>query len=491
MAELRVYSLSALNESIRKLIAERTGKGSFWIRAEIAQYNVHGSGHVYLDLAEEREGRLLAKAQAVIWQADYQNIINQLGEESARVLRRGSEIQCRVEVNFHVVHGLKLIIREVDLSFNLGQVEKRKQETLAQLKKAGLLKKNAALKLPVVVQRIALFGAADSAGFADFVRHLRSNEYGYCFELMVFPSRVQGEGAAAALVLNMQELVSANQNNLPDAVILVRGGGSRLDLDVFNDLLLAETIARFPVPVLTGIGHETDRTVADEVAHTASKTPTAVAAFLLDRAAEFESDQRLIMERVRYIAVKELKAEKGSLSVLQEGFGVRVNRVTERKRSHLQNAGNRIARTLRTGLSERGAHLLVIRSRIAQRSTSLLKKETPALLQTQKHQLSSVSRTLFRQAQLDLVKFQSLSRLTRIPLQQSHQKMESFAASLRFLHPENVLNKGYAILKMGEKVWIPDQSIVQGEKLDIVTKQFKITAIMDKIEKRIPLENQF
>jgi exodeoxyribonuclease VII large subunit len=544
----RVFTLKALQESIGLAIAAKTGGASFWIRAEIAQWNVHQSGHVYLELAEERAGVLEAKAQGVVWRNDYQRILAELGAEAPRVLRRGSEIQCRVEVSFHVVHGLKLVLREVDLAFNLGQQEKRKQETLAYLQRENLLRHNARFRLAPVLQRLAIVGAPDSAGLADLVRHLMHNPYGYRFALELWPVRVQGEGAAALLAEALQSI----EPRAFDAVVMIRGGGSRLDLDVYNDRLLAETIARLPLPVLTGIGHETDRTVADEVAHTAQKTPTAVAAFILTHNAAFEADRQQAMERIRFLAVRRIKVLRGELETASEGFRLRAAGAGQRERALLQNSRQRLHSAMHhlmgmreqrllagrqrlhsamqhlMGLQEqrllasrqqlgsaahhlmelRDQELLGVRQRMVQQSLSLVRRSEPARLQAQARQLQTqagiqlryaarmlappariagLARQELRSAALLLQQKQRFPALARLSLRAAANALDRAGDSLRLLSPDNVLAKGYAMLRFPNPERGSAEQALPGDPLQITLARTEITA---RIERVLPRKTQ-
>jgi exodeoxyribonuclease VII large subunit len=484
MGDEKIYSLEQLNRSIGNLLAERTGGRQYWIRAEIAQWNPHASGHVYLDLAEERNGQLVAKAQAVVWKNDYVRIAQALGAEAPQVLKRGSEIQCAVAINYHPVHGLKLVLRDVDLGFALGQQEKRKQETLAYLQQSGLLRKNGALPLAPVLQRIALVGAPDSAGIADFVRHLLRNEYGYRFALTLFPVRVQGEGAAGEVAAALRSIGQDRDSAAYDAVVLVRGGGSRLDLDVFNNRELALTIAGMALPLITGIGHETDRSVADEVAHTAAKTPTAVAAFLLDRAAGFEMDQRERLERIRFLAIRELKTQRGRLAVAQEGFQIRAVSSTQRRRGDLHQTGNRIARVIRLALADRSSRLQVNSARIRQLPVQVLRKDQPLLLAGQLQRLQTQSRQLLRSEALLLERHGRLNWLALLPIRQAEPGLSKAEAALRLLNPDTTMARGYAIVRYQGKVLSPELAPAVGDTLDITLFAQRLTATVQAVEPR-------
>lgn len=280
-----------------------------WFKAEIAKMSQSPSGHLYLELVEEAQGQRLAMMRGTIWKTQHAAIRSELGAAADQVLAKGSEIVFNGKVNYHAVYGVSLVIQEIDLSAMVGEAERRKQETLKVLKGEGALERNRALPLPSLVQRIALVGSPGTSGFRDFGVHLLRNDWGLGFDVDVFPATVQGKDAPEALI----QALGQAQTCQPDVVVMVRGGGSALDLDAFNDLALCRTIASMPHPVLTGIGHETDLSVADLVAHTHFKTPTAVADFLVDRALQERSQllewslamgqrvqQRLTQERAQF-----------------------------------------------------------------------------------------------------------------------------------------------------------------------------------------------
>ncbi len=462
----KVYTLEALCDSIGKAIAEKAGGRRYWIRAEIAQYNLHSSsGHAYLDLAQQKDNVLLAKAQAVIWKNDLLQIAESLGAEMNQVLRKGSEIQCSVELSFHNVHGLKLLLKEIDLSFNLGELERRKRETLLWLKEAGLLRKNAEWPLPPVLQRLAIVGAPESAGFADFVRQLRKNVQGYRFGLELYPVRVQGEGAAKLI---SDALLSLKSQTF-DAVVLIRGGGSRLDLDAFNDRKLAAIIANLDLPVLSGIGHETDRSVADEVAHSSFKTPTAVAAFILDRANAFEWDQRQRLERIRFLASKHIKEERVRIHGFREVFGLRALGLARLRELALRQSAQRLTRTLQQRLSARAHALHLYGDHMARLSHRRLSREAPALLKNRAQQLEWVLRQRIRQSELQHSdSAQQLQLLARFLLTREHQNLSSASGAVSMLHPDRILARGFALIRRNGQVLRPGEPLAQNEKVQIV-----------------------
>ncbi len=281
----KVFSLFQLNRSIKKTLEERTGNADFWVKAEIAKVTHSRSGHVYFDLVEESHGLRKASIKAMLWRNTFEQVKDDLGESFASVIKNGSEIIFQCKVNFSEVHGLSLDISKIDLSFMLGELERRKAATLSQVKEKGLQHKNSSLLLPKVLHKIALIGSPGTSGFRDFAHHVLYNEWLFRFEITVFPTSVQGKEAAAQICSSLEK---ANESDA-DVIVLVRGGGSPLDLDCFNDLQLAFKIGGLRTPVLTGIGHETDYSIADFVAHQHFKTPTDVGDFVVDKSVMFSS----------------------------------------------------------------------------------------------------------------------------------------------------------------------------------------------------------
>lgn len=282
------FSLFELNEHIRRVLALNFQQ-PVWIIAEIAEAGL-SNGHLYLSLVQksETEAQPVAQAQAIVWLRERRKMNAQHGAIAASIFQVGAQARLLVRVDFHERYGLKLHVADIDPAFSLGQMALQRQQTLDWLRREGLLGKNASLALPKVVQRIAVVTSKDAAGFQDFKTHLAENTYGYQFRLDCFFAAVQGNHAVAEMVQALTTI--AGQHERFDAVAILRGGGSKLDLAAFDDAVLCKAVAECPLPVLTGIGHETDESVLDLSAHTALKTPTAVADFLIERAARFEAE---------------------------------------------------------------------------------------------------------------------------------------------------------------------------------------------------------
>lgn len=282
------YSLFELNEYIRRIVALNFPSG-LWISCEIAQVN-ESNGHYYFNLIEKNEtdGAIIAQSEAVMWQRSYRSLRRKIGKTMDDLLQNGITVLLKVTVDFHERYGLKLTIEDIDPVYTIGKLEQQRRETIATLQHRGLLTPNRALPLPNVIQRIAVISSASAAGYKDYVEQLTQNAYGYKFHNTLLPAAVQGQNAVAEITNQLEKI--ALRPDRYDCVVLVRGGGARLDLMAFDQLALCEKIAECPLPVLAGIGHEVDETVTDLVANKSLKTPTAVAAFIVEHNLHFESE---------------------------------------------------------------------------------------------------------------------------------------------------------------------------------------------------------
>ncbi|HEY0782049.1 MAG TPA: exodeoxyribonuclease VII large subunit, partial [Thermoanaerobaculia bacterium] len=272
------YSVSQLCGEVRDFLAEAFP--AVWVVGEAQRVRPSQRGHLYFELVEKGErDEIVGKLEAVIWKMDFQKV-RRLLAASGQELQDGLQIRVRGSLDFYAPAGrLQLCVREVDPAFGLGLLERRRRETLAALTAAGLLERNRALPLPDLPLRIALITSHGSAAYHDFLSGLRDSGYG--FRVLFVHASVQGKEAERDVVSALAAL--AGRAATIDLAVLIRGGGARSDLAVFDSRAIAEAIARAPFPVLTGLGHEIDTSIADLVAHTAVKTPTKAAELLVER----------------------------------------------------------------------------------------------------------------------------------------------------------------------------------------------------------------
>jgi exodeoxyribonuclease VII large subunit len=264
---------------------------------------------LYLELIQKDSltDEIIAQSSAVVWERSLRKLYQKHGQTVLDILSEGTEAHLQVRVSFHERYGLSLHIEEVDTTYTLGKLALQRRKTLENLAKNGLLDLQKKKNLAPVLQKIAVLSSETAAGWADFKTHLEQNNYGYHFDLDLYPVSVQGNFAAAEMIKQLQNIspiMSSQKGEIQayDAVIIVRGGGSKTDLMAFDDAALCRAIAQMSLPVIVGIGHEIDETVLDAVAHLSLKTPTAVADFLMEHNARFESNILHHAQQIQYFA---------------------------------------------------------------------------------------------------------------------------------------------------------------------------------------------
>lgn len=311
---MTVFSLFDLNEYIRRVLSLNFQQ-SLWIEAEIAQAG-YSRGHWYLDLVQKGAGdEIVAQAQAALWAGDYKRLYKTLGPSLEALLTAGLSVKMQVKVDFHERYGLKFVVQDIDAAWTLGQLALQRRQTLETLRQEGLLERNRALTLPLVLQRLAVISAATAAGYQDFRNHLAQNPFGYHFSCHFFPAAMQGRNAEPEIITALSAIRTRVRDF--DAVVVLRGGGARLDLSAFDGLALAQQVAMTPLPVLSGIGHDSDESVLDIVAHTALKTPTAVADFVVQHNLDFEHKLVQLAARICQIGDSRLQSELQNLGRAQ------------------------------------------------------------------------------------------------------------------------------------------------------------------------------
>lgn len=332
---MQALSLFELQTFLRQVVALNFPE-ALWVRCELAQVS-QSRGHVYLDLVEkgEKENEPAAQASAVIWQSALRRLQVKLGASNLNpLLQTGTELLLRVKVVFHERYGLKLTVEDIDPSYTLGKLEQRRRQLYEQIRQQGLLGKNRQVPLPPVLQRIAVISSESAAGYQDFQQHLIKNSYSYGFKLQLFSAAVQGNQVETEVLKQLRTI--QHQMNRFDAIVLIRGGGAKLDLAGFDSVPLCEKIAHFPLPVLTGIGHEVDETLVDLVVHTALKTPTAVADFLLQHNLQFEGRLLELSQYLRYVAAESLHAAELELNITVQTLQTSPKLLLTRQQDRLQ-----------------------------------------------------------------------------------------------------------------------------------------------------------
>ena len=345
---METLPLSALTTFIRRVFALNLPE-PVWVAAELAQVS-EARGHTWLTLVEksETDDSIQAQMDAVIWSGTLKKLHKVHRPALLRsILQEGMSVRLRVTASFHERYGLKLTVDDVDPAHTVGVLEQRRQATLQSLSADGLLDRNAALPLPPLLRRLAVISSETAAGLADFNRQLQENPYGYVYTQDLYPAAMQGFQTVDEVSRRLRQIVRRRAEY--DAVVIVRGGGAKTDLAAFDDEGLCRTVAEAPLPVLTGIGHEVDDTVLDRVVHRSLKTPTAVAAFLIDHTLHAEFRLLQLGRAVETTATQSIYRQSEYL----QGLG---NQVREFARSSVQ------AGFLRTGALEEKLYALADRN---------------------------------------------------------------------------------------------------------------------------------
>jgi exodeoxyribonuclease VII large subunit len=254
----------------------------YWVVAEISEIKENYNGHCYLELVEKHpdEISIRSRVKAVIWSSRYRFIKSFFENSAGESLRDGLKILVRVKIEYHEIYGLSLVINDIDPAYTIGEMALKRQQILKKLEDEGVLTMNKDLDFPVIPQRIAVISSVNAAGYTDFMKHLKENSFGYVYYTALFETPMQGKETESGLIKALDRI--ASQLDKFDLAVIIRGGGSQTDLSWFDNYNIAYYITQFPLPVITGIGHEKDLSVTDIVAHRSLKTPTAVADFLID-----------------------------------------------------------------------------------------------------------------------------------------------------------------------------------------------------------------
>ena len=251
-----------------------------WIKAEISAVKARSGGHCYMELSQSDSKGLTAKASAIIWSSRYRFIAPYFESVTGSPLQEGMTVLVEVQVNYSQLYGMSLIINDIDPEYSLGVKELERQRTIERLQKEGLMGLQKELPMSALPYRLAVISAEDAAGYRDFMRHLHENPYGFSFETELYPALMQGADCPSSIIAALDSINDSQE--IYDAVLILRGGGAKLDLACYDDYDLAAVIAQYPLPVITAIGHDQDYHVCDMVAHEYLKTPTALADFILE-----------------------------------------------------------------------------------------------------------------------------------------------------------------------------------------------------------------
>jgi len=402
-----------------------------WVVAELSDVRVAANGHCYMALIEKdpKRGTTLASVRGMIWSNRWWLIRDSFQEQTGQAFASGLKVMVLVQVSMHEVYGLSLNILDVDPTYTLGEMARRRMEILKQLEKDGVIDMNRELPFPILPQRVAIISAEGAAGYGDFIKQLSNNGLGLKFYCHLFPATMQGKQTEPSVIAALERIFDVQEHF--DVVVIIRGGGAAVDLASFDSYQLAFNVANFPLPVITGIGHDRDQTVLDIVAHTSVKTPTAAAALLIDT----------------------LSVQWQKILDIQEEIKDSVEERMADERQRLQRFGNAI----------RNTHV-VLTQQINR--LDLLGQRIQGYMQ---------QRILNEGNRLDII-IQAIQMHTKQRLQREKDKMEFIDKTIKMAQPDNILKRGFSITRLNGHAVKSATSVPEGSTLKIQTADGELTA---------------
>ncbi len=402
----------------------------YWVMAEISELKENNTGHCYLELIEKHpdDKNVRARVRAIIWRNRYRFLKAFFENSAGETLREGLKILVKIKVEYHELYGLSLIISDIDPAFTIGEMAMKRLHVIKKLEQEGVFTMNKDLIFPAVPQRIAVISSKNAAGYTDFVNQLKGNSFGYVFYTALIESSLQGTETEQGVISALDKI--ALNSHLFDLVVIIRGGGSQTDLSWFDSYNIAYHVTQFPLPVITGIGHDKDVTVTDLVANRSLKTPTAVADFLIDSVASAENE---IIE-------------------ISSGIINASRIIIEKNRNSIETSGIKLLPLARIMLSDVKDKLLTKIIEINNTGKELIFRAAliPA---NQESKLSSSVKSLFSGKVTALkVKNQSLIAASLNFLTVNNVMVKSLESTLLLLEPENVLQRGYSITSVNGRI---------------------------------------
>ena len=359
-------SLYELNRLVREVI-ECEMPNEYWVEAELSECR-ESRGHCYMELVQYDECHAkssemlgasgpsatpIAKASAKCWASKWMLIRPGFERITGQRLHAGMKVLLKVYAQFHEAYGFSWIVTDIDATYTLGDMARKRQEIIQQLKAEGVFDLQKELRLPLFCQHIAVISSETAAGYGDFCNQLANNPYGFQFETHLFPATMQGEGVEQSIIAALERIYNAQctmHNAQFDAVVIIRGGGATSDMSGFDTLALAENVANFPIPIITGIGHDRDESILDMVSHTRVKTPTAAAAFLIDHLKTVLDAINDAQDRIKDYTQQKLSVFKAQLSVIAEMLPRIFTTVKTRQEARLDTLNSRLIAAVRQGL---------------------------------------------------------------------------------------------------------------------------------------------
>ncbi|WP_336518113.1 exodeoxyribonuclease VII large subunit [Pollutibacter soli] len=479
--ERKIFTLLDVSKSIQQTLAGRYGS-AFWVKAEMNKLNYYPhSGHCYPELVEKSGGKITAQMKANLWKDDYLRADQKFRATLKEPLKDGIKILFLAKISFNPVHGLALQILEIDPAFTLGDLEKEKQESIDRLKQEGVFSLNKFIPLALLPQRIAIISVESSKGYADFIDVISKNPWKYRFFHMLFPAVLQGDKAAAEITAQLNRIRKVIAHF--DVVAIIRGGGGDIGLSCYNNYTLAQTICTFPAPVITGIGHSTNETVAELVSFQNAITPTKLAEYLIQQFHDFsvpvqEAEARIIEFAESIIAenkyallstVKLFRSVTENILLRNKNFADQIGTAVQKQISFRFHHERARLNNLKFSLTRSSAEAIGAGRMNLKNSGRILQKDSVMSIKAKKQEVEQFADQLRQQVSQQI----SYSLL----------RIDSIEKNVRNLSPENVLRRGYSITRSKGKLVRNAEDVNPGDHLSTTLYSGNVTSIAESIEK--------
>ena len=463
----QIFTLKQVALSIKKTIEDRYHQ-MYWVKAEMHKLNLYPSGHCFPELLQKEDGKILAQMTASIWSHNYQRINKKFVEIVKEPLREDSTLLMQVKIVFHETYGLSLQILDIDPNYALGELQRERQETLLRLQKENLLNLNQSLPFPLLPKRIAIISADTSKGLSDFRKVVDTNHWNYTFFTVLFQAYLQGDIAVKSIQEQLRKIEKVKHHF--DVVLIVRGGGGEVGLSCYNNFELCKSIATFPLPILTGIGHSTNLTVAEMVAYRNAITPTELGDFLIQSFHNFSVPVKDAIKTIRTYSKNTLELENKSLtSELKLFKNATTQRLNETK-NHLVNASTSVRTNAKFSLAREKENVL--------NSQKLIKKSAKDVFSIETSSIASLIENVGKRIQFELkIKKGEVERAVEIfpkiiqnKLNSQKNSLQQLEQSVKLMDPIQVLKRGYSITLIDGKTIKENTEIKPGKT--IITKTY-------------------
>lgn len=416
----------------------------YWVVAEISEIKENYAGHCYIELIEKPpdDKNIKARIRAVIWSNRYRFLKPYFENTTGESLKEGIKILIKVKVEYHEVYGLSLIISEIDPAFTLGEMALKRQQILRRLEEEGVISMNREIEFPAVPQRIAVISSKNAAGYGDFMNHLRGNNNGYIFYTALFETTMQGSETENGVLSAFDRIATTLE--LFDVVVIIRGGGSQTDLSWFDNYNIAYYITQFPLPVLTGIGHEKDFSVTDIVAYQALKTPTAVADYLIEKMNLAEIHLNDLSQHIIELSKRSLEKQKQKVEQARMKLIPVAKVLLSEIREQLSLNIIELINFGRGFLAEASVVPADLRARLITAARSLVTREISA-------RTNNIS---------------ILVKVSNSSIEKKKVIITGFQNSLNILDPVNVLKRGYTITSLDGKILKKSRELKKDDQID-------------------------